>query len=324
MNVYRLASARTRPGPRRTARRKTSAASSAAITSIRSIASSPISYLSPGYPSDGREPEARGEQRLGARVHRVGGRVQVDALDVVDPAVALDQTEQLAVEPPSAGRATRRARRSRRTSRSLVVGHPGPGARLRASDRDADRLRSADSVAGHAASPSSVDPARCSPTVSSRTRSGCRSTSTWPSTQWERYVDVLPRARLGRSSRSTPADDCARRRLRRGRRSSCSTISPSSPARGADRGGETAGAERAARPPASTIHRIEAPATLDGGDVLKVDRTVYVGVGGRTDSCRGRPAGAAARAAWLDRRDRCRSARCCTSSRRSPRCPTAP
>jgi 1-acyl-sn-glycerol-3-phosphate acyltransferase len=34
----------------------TSAHSAAAIPSISSIASSPISYLSPGYPSDGRDP----------------------------------------------------------------------------------------------------------------------------------------------------------------------------------------------------------------------------------------------------------------------------
>jgi dimethylargininase len=45
---------------------------------------------------------------------------------------------------------------------------------------------------------------------------------------------------------------------------------------------ETGGAEDAARRIGLDIHRIEAPATLDGGDVLKVDRTVYVGIGGRT------------------------------------------
>ncbi len=51
-----------------------------------------------------------------------------------------------------------------------------------------------------------------------------------------------------------------------------------------ERRGETAGAESAVRAAGLRIHRIEAPATLDGGDVLKVDRTVYVGVGGRTDA----------------------------------------
>ena len=48
MKTYRLASA---PEPTRTSAYfapNTSAASSAAITSMRSIASSPISYLSPG------------------------------------------------------------------------------------------------------------------------------------------------------------------------------------------------------------------------------------------------------------------------------------
>ena len=33
-----------------------------------------------------------------------------------------------------------------------------------------------------------------------------------------------------------------------------------------------------------TTHRIKAPATLDGGDVMAVGDTVYVGLGGRTDA----------------------------------------
>lgn len=45
---------------------------------------------------------------------------------------------------------------------------------------------------------------------------------------------------------------------------------------------ETGGAEEAVRRIGLDVHRIEAPGTLDGGDVLKVDRTVYVGIGGRT------------------------------------------
>ena len=47
---------------------------------------------------------------------------------------------------------------------------------------------------------------------------------------------------------------------------------------------ETAAAEVAARRVGLAVHQIEAPATLDGGDVLKVGRTVYVGTGGRTTS----------------------------------------
>jgi dimethylargininase len=39
----------------------------------------------------------------------------------------------------------------------------------------------------------------------------------------------------------------------------------------------------AALRPYRTQHRIEAPATLDGGDVLRIGRRVYVGVSGRTN-----------------------------------------
>jgi dimethylargininase len=50
-----------------------------------------------------------------------------------------------------------------------------------------------------------------------------------------------------------------------------------------ERRGELAGAEEAARAIALDIARIEAPGTLDGGDVLQVGTTVYVGRGGRTN-----------------------------------------
>lgn len=51
---------------------------------------------------------------------------------------------------------------------------------------------------------------------------------------------------------------------------------------GADeRRGETAGAEAAVRELGEVL-RIQAPDTLDGGDVLKIGERFYVGVGGRT------------------------------------------
>ncbi|KRF34467.1 dimethylargininase [Nocardioides sp. Soil805] len=46
---------------------------------------------------------------------------------------------------------------------------------------------------------------------------------------------------------------------------------------------ETAGTEQALRELGYRIAHIEAPGTLDGGDVLKHDGTVWVGLGGRTD-----------------------------------------
>jgi dimethylargininase len=50
------------------------------------------------------------------------------------------------------------------------------------------------------------------------------------------------------------------------------------------RRGETAAVEDTVRDLGLTIRRIELPGTLDGGDVLKVGRTVYVGRGGRTNA----------------------------------------
>jgi dimethylargininase len=46
---------------------------------------------------------------------------------------------------------------------------------------------------------------------------------------------------------------------------------------------ELAGAEETARSLGLRLGRIEPPGTLDGGDVLKVGDTVYVGLGGRTN-----------------------------------------
>lgn len=48
--------------------------------------------------------------------------------------------------------------------------------------------------------------------------------------------------------------------------------------------GETEAVEEKARELGQRIERIEAPGTLDGGDVLKVGSTVYVGRGGRTNA----------------------------------------
>ncbi|MFC9088308.1 dimethylargininase [Nocardiopsis dassonvillei] len=51
-----------------------------------------------------------------------------------------------------------------------------------------------------------------------------------------------------------------------------------------ERRGEVEGVEAAVRRLGLRVARIEAPGTLDGGDVLQVGSTVYVGVGGRTDA----------------------------------------
>ncbi|ASD23060.1 N(G),N(G)-dimethylarginine dimethylaminohydrolase [Cryobacterium sp. LW097] len=56
--------------------------------------------------------------------------------------------------------------------------------------------------------------------------------------------------------------------------------SPGAPSRR----GETAGAEAAVRALGLTVRRIDLPGTLDGGDVLKVGATVYVGQSLRTNA----------------------------------------
>lgn len=52
----------------------------------------------------------------------------------------------------------------------------------------------------------------------------------------------------------------------------------------AQRRGETAGAERAAIAAGLIVGLIVEPGTLDGGDVLKVGKTAFVGLGGRTNA----------------------------------------
>ena len=51
----------------------------------------------------------------------------------------------------------------------------------------------------------------------------------------------------------------------------------------AERRPEVEGAEKSIRDAGYRVVHIEAPGTLDGGDVLKIGSTVYVGQGGRTN-----------------------------------------
>lgn len=89
------------------------------------------------------------------------------------------------------------------------------------------------------------------------------------------------------------------------------------------RAGETEAVHATVAELGYTVRTIEAPGTLEGGDVLKVGTTVYVGRSSRTNAegCvsfarSSRPSGM--------RSLPCPSRRRCTSSRRSARCPTAP
>jgi dimethylargininase len=101
--------------------------------------------------------------------------------------------------------------------------------------------------------------------------------------QWSAYVDTLT-ATGWTVAHVEPADDCPDSVFVEDTMVVYGDVAvitrPGAPARRA----ETDGAEAAVRGAGYEVLRIEAPGTLDGGDVLKVGDTVYVGASGRTDA----------------------------------------
>lgn len=99
--------------------------------------------------------------------------------------------------------------------------------------------------------------------------------------QWEAYVEVL-RAAGWEIAEVAPADDCPDAVFVEDAVVVFDDLAvvtrPGAPSRVA----EVDGAAAAAVAQGLTIARIEPPATFDGGDVLKVGRTVYVGETART------------------------------------------
>ena len=100
--------------------------------------------------------------------------------------------------------------------------------------------------------------------------------------QWQRYVEVIGDA--GWAIREVePADECADAVFVEDAVVVFDDLAVVTRPGADARRPETAGAERAVRELGLEVHTIEAPATLDGGDVLKVGRVAYVGIGGRTN-----------------------------------------
>jgi dimethylargininase len=81
-----------------------------------------------------------------------------------------------------------------------------------------------------------------------------------------------------------PADDCPDAVFVEDTVVVCADLAVITRPGAAIRRAETAAVEVAARDLGLRTARIEAPGTLDGGDVLQVDSSVYVGCGGRTNS----------------------------------------
>jgi dimethylargininase len=100
--------------------------------------------------------------------------------------------------------------------------------------------------------------------------------------QWEAYVCALEDAGW-EAIEVPPADDCPDGAFVEDAVVVFGELAvvtlPGAPARR----GELGGVAQAVAEVGYTVERIEAPGTLDGGDVLKIRDTVYVGIGGRTN-----------------------------------------
>jgi dimethylargininase len=99
--------------------------------------------------------------------------------------------------------------------------------------------------------------------------------------QWSAYVDVLATAGWD-IVEVAPADTCADAVFVEDALVEFDDLAVVTRPGAPSRRPETSAVEQAARRLGLDIERIEAPATIDGGDVLKIGRTAYVGVGGRT------------------------------------------
>jgi dimethylargininase len=101
--------------------------------------------------------------------------------------------------------------------------------------------------------------------------------------QWQGYVAAL-RTAGWTTSEVPPADDCPDSVFVEDTMVVFRNVAVISRPGAAARRPETAAAEAAVTELGCSINRIREPGTLDGGDVLKVGDTVYVGCGGRTNA----------------------------------------
>jgi dimethylargininase len=114
--------------------------------------------------------------------------------------------------------------------------------------------------------------------------------------QWHGYVEALQRHGW-ETIEVAPADDCADAVFVEDTVVMFGDLAVISRPGAPSRQPETVAVDEVVRTLGYEIARIETPGTLDGGDVLKVGDTVYVGLGGRTNV-----AGIAQLAAHLHRR----------------------
>ncbi len=101
--------------------------------------------------------------------------------------------------------------------------------------------------------------------------------------QWEGYVETL-RAHGWQTVEVAPADDCPDGVFVEDTMVVFRNVALIGRPGAESRRAETEAAERAAAGLGLSINHVREPGTLDGGDVLKVGDTVYVGRGGRTNA----------------------------------------
>jgi dimethylargininase len=101
--------------------------------------------------------------------------------------------------------------------------------------------------------------------------------------QWEGYVQAL-RDHGWHTTEVAPADDCPDAVFVEDTMVVFRNVALIARAGADSRRPETAAAREAARALGCSLNEVTAPGTLDGGDVLKIGDTVYVGRGGRTNA----------------------------------------
>ena len=99
--------------------------------------------------------------------------------------------------------------------------------------------------------------------------------------QWRRYVDAL-RAEGWEISEVPPADDCPDGVFVEDVMVAYDGVAVITRPGAVERRAELAGLDEVLAGLGLDLARIEAPATLDGGDVLRIGTTIYVGMTGRT------------------------------------------
>ncbi|MFH8368144.1 dimethylargininase [Streptomyces sp. NPDC018031] len=101
--------------------------------------------------------------------------------------------------------------------------------------------------------------------------------------QWRGYVEAL-RAHGWETVEVPPADDCPDGVFIEDALVMYRNVALIARSGADSRRPETAAAEETVAALGCSVNRVRAPGTLDGGDVLKIDDTLYVGCGGRTNA----------------------------------------